>query len=46
MKQELNPSSLKEGLKFLCDKDPELKALLKKERGKLHYLKGLQDLRG
>ena len=31
MKKELNSSSLKEGLQFLCDEDPGLKELLKKE---------------
>ena len=35
MKQELNSSSLKEGLQFLCDKDFELKALLKKRKGQI-----------
>ena len=39
MKQELNPNSLKEGLKFLCDKDPELKALLKKRKGQITLFK-------
>ena len=39
MKHELNPSSLKERLKFLCDKDPELKALLKKRKGQITFFK-------
>ena len=39
MKQELNSSSLKEGLQFLCDKDPGLKALLKKRKGQITFFK-------
>ena len=39
MKQELNSSSLKEGLQFLCDKDPGLKALLKKRKGQITLFK-------
>ena len=35
MKQALNSSSLKEGLKFLCDNDPEFKALEKKRNGQI-----------
>ena len=39
MKQELNSSSLKEGLQFLCDKDPGLKELLKKRKGQITLFK-------
>ena len=39
MKQELNSSSLKEGLQFLCDKDPGLNALLKKRKGQITFFK-------
>ena len=39
MKQELNSSSLKEGLQFLCDNDPELKALVKKRKGQITLFK-------
>ena len=39
MKQELNSSSLKEGLQFLCDNDPELKVLVKKRKGQITLFK-------
>ena len=39
MKKELNSSSLKEGLQFLCDEDPGLKELLKKRNGQITLFK-------
>ena len=39
MMKELNSSSLKEGLQFLCDEDPGLKELLKKRNGQITLFK-------
>ena len=39
MMKELNSSSLKEGLQFLCDEDPVLKELLKKRNGQITLFK-------
>ena len=39
MKQELNTNSLRKGVLYLCDKDPELKKLLEKRQGEINLFK-------
>ena len=46
MKQELNSISLKEWLKFLCDNDPELIALVKKRKCQITLFKSPSGFEG
>ena len=36
MNQELNTNSLKEGVQYLCKKDPLLKKIVKKRQGQIN----------
>ena len=39
MNQELNINSLKEGVQYLCEKDPHLRKIVKKRQGQINLFK-------